>query len=161
MGDTCIAFAIVGGGIVVAEISKIANDSLIEVSELLLSKGVSVEAGGIRTAFEQRLYLMTFEPMVVIGVVEATRSRRRNSRYTCEGIRWRRTVSGWLGSRDPFIGGIDCGGVAIDSDRCRAITGRRKVSPSRCARRDSPGRFDPKLVDSQSLRSKPCTYGSI
>ena len=94
MGDTRVAFAIVGGGIVVAEISKIANDSLIEVSELLLSKGISVEAGGIRTAFEQRLDLMTFEPMVVIGVVEATRSRRRNSRYICEGIRCWWTVSG-------------------------------------------------------------------
>jgi len=94
MGDTRVALAIIGRREVIAEVGEVANDALVEIGEVLFGEGVSIEAGRIRTAFEQRLNLMTFEPMVVIGVVEATRSRRRNSRYICEGIRCWWTVSG-------------------------------------------------------------------
>ena len=142
MGDMRVALAIIGRREVIAEVGEVANDALVEIGEVLFGEGVSIKACGIRTAFEQRLDLMMFEPMVVIGVVETTRSRRRNSRDVREWVRCWWTVSGRLRSRDAFIGGIDCGGVAIDSDRCRAITGRRKVSPSRRARRVSPGRIN-------------------
>ena len=94
VGHARIALTIVGRREVIAEVGEVANDALVEIGEVLFGEGVSIKACGIRTAFEQRLNMMTFEPMVVIGVVEATRSRRRNSRYICEGIRCWWTVSG-------------------------------------------------------------------
>ena len=150
VGDTRVALAIVGCRIVVAEVSEVADDSLVEVGKLLVGESVSVEASRIGTALEKGLDLMALEAMVVVRAVEATRRGRWDSRYVCKWICRRRTVfNGGIGVRDTFIGGIDGGWVAIDSDWPRTVAGSREVSPSGCARRNGP--INVNSIGSQSL----------
>ena len=94
MGHSRISFAIIGGGMMIAKINKITNHALVEVGEVVVSEGISIKSCGIGASFKQGADLVAFEAMIVIGVVEATRSRRRNSRYIGEGIRCWWTVSG-------------------------------------------------------------------
>jgi len=140
VGDTRVALAIVGCRIIVAEVSEVADDSLVEVGKLLVGESVSVEASRIGTALEKGLDLMALEAMVVVRVVEATRRGRWDSRYVCKWICSRRTVfNGRIGGRNTFIGGINGGWAAIDGDWPRTVAGSREVSPSGCAGRISPG----------------------
>ena len=52
VGDTRVALAVIGGWIVIAKVSKVTNDSLIEVGDLLVDKGVSIESGWIWAALK-------------------------------------------------------------------------------------------------------------
>ena len=58
MSDTSVAFTIVGGWVMVAEVSEIADDPLVEISKLLLRESISIEACGIWATFEERLNLV-------------------------------------------------------------------------------------------------------
>ena len=55
---TSVAFTIVGGRVMVAEVSEIADDPLVEIGELLLCERISIKAGRIRATFEESLNLV-------------------------------------------------------------------------------------------------------
>ena len=92
VGHARIALTIVGGWEMITEVGEIANDALVEVGEVVVSKGISIKSCGIGASFEQRADLVAFEAMIVIGVVKATWSRRRNSGNICERISCWRTI---------------------------------------------------------------------
>ena len=79
MGHSPISFAIIGGGMMVAEVDKIADHTLVEVSKVVVSKRISIELHGVGASFEQRPDLVAFETMVVIRIVKAGRQWRWNS----------------------------------------------------------------------------------
>jgi len=138
VGNTRVALAVIGGWIVVAKVSKVTNDSLVEVGDLLVDKGVSIESGWIGTALEEGPDLMVLETVIVVRVVKTTRRRRRDSGYSREGIsRWR-VVPTVIGSRVVFIDTTRGIWMVIDGNRSRTGAGSRKISPSRRARRNGP-----------------------
>ena len=138
VGDTRVALAVIGGWIVVAKVSKVTNDSLVEVGYLLVDKGVSIESGWIGTALEEGPDLMVLETVIVVRVVKTTRRRQRDSGYSREGIsRWR-VVTTVIGSRVVFIDATRGIWMVIDGNGSRTGAGSRKISPSRRARRNGP-----------------------
>ena len=52
VGHARIALTIVGGWEMITEVGEVANDALVEVGELLFSKGVAVESRRIGTSFK-------------------------------------------------------------------------------------------------------------
>jgi len=89
-----VSFAVIIGREVVGEVSKFTDNSLIEVSELLVGKRVAVESCWVGASFQECSDLVVLEPVVIVGIVEASRLWRGDAGYVGEGIGWRRFFVG-------------------------------------------------------------------
>ena len=92
--------------------------------------------------------------MVIVGVIEPRRSRRRNPRDVGERIRRRGVVMGRTNGGGTFIGVTDRSGVTIHGNRTRLVARSGQVSPAGCAGWIGPGGGEQCSVGSQSLEEK-------
>ena len=77
---------------------------MVEIAKLLAGERVAVEACWIGAPLQKRSNLVVLESMVIVGVIEPRRSRRRNPTDVGERIRRRGVVMGRTNGGGTFIG---------------------------------------------------------
>jgi len=84
----------------IGEVGEVAHDTLVEIAELVIGKGVAVEPSWVRTPLQEGPNLMVLKTMIVVWIVKTAWVWRSNAGEV------RKRISG------RFVVGVICGGFS-------------------------------------------------